>query len=79
MCSYQETAVIIEKDIENLNSLKKIDQFINFRLFYHLNRCEKDNNCINCNFITNLRFVYVENLLNGTNGVENCQNFCRKH
>ena len=79
MCSYQETAVIIQKDIENLNSFKQIDQFINLCLFCHLKRCEKDNNCINCNFITNLRFVYVENVLDSTNGVENCQAFCRKH
>ena len=34
-----ETAVIIEKEIENLNSYEKIDQFIGLCNFCYLNRC----------------------------------------
>ena len=37
-----ETAVKIEKDIENLSSLIKFDQFINLGYFYHVCCCQKD-------------------------------------
>lgn len=37
MSYHQETAVKIEKDIVELNSFKKFDQFINLCLFSHLN------------------------------------------
>ena len=47
--------------------------FINLCSFYHSNRCEKDNDCVNWNFIINLRFIHVENLINSVKGVENYQ------
>lgn len=77
MSYHQETAVKIEKDIVELNSFKKFDQFINLCLFSHLNWCEKDNDCVNCNFI--VRNVYVENLSDNVNGVGSLQNYCRKY
>lgn len=65
----QETAVIIEKDIGELNYLHKFDQCINVSVDYHLNRCEKGQGCSNCKLLLNLRFIYVENLIDG-DGVE---------
>ena len=73
----QETTVKIEKDIAELNSFKKFDQLINLCSFSHLNRCETDNDCVNCNFI--VRNVYVENLIDNANGVGSLQNYCRKY
>ena len=76
--AYQENAVIIEKDIEELNSLNKFHQYIKLCTFYHLNRCENGKKCSNCEFILNIRYIYVENLINGA-GVDNLQNYCRKN
>ena len=42
----QETAVIIEMDIEELRSLHKFDQYINLCEYYHLNRCKNGQGCI---------------------------------
>lgn len=76
--AYQENAVIIEKDIEELNSLNKFHQYIKLCTFYHLNRCENGEKCSNCEFILNIRYIYVENLINGA-GVDNLKNYCRKY
>ena len=76
--AYQENVVIIEKDIEELNSLYKFHQYIKLCTFYHLNRCENGKKCSNCEFILNIRYIYVENLINGA-GVDNLQNYCRKN
>ena len=56
-----ETAVVIEKEIECLNSYEKIDQFIGLCNFHHLHRCENID-CSNCKFILNFRYMYVENI-----------------
>ena len=34
---HQETAVAIEKDIEELNRFSKFDQFITLSTYYHVN------------------------------------------
>ena len=44
---HQETSVIIEYDIEELNSMHKSDQYINVYAFYHLNSCENGVGCSN--------------------------------
>ena len=75
--AYQENAVIIEKDIEELNSLNKFHQYINLCTFYHLNRCENGEKCSNYEFILNIRYIYIENLINGA-GVDNLQNYSGK-
>ena len=74
-----ETAVIIEKQIEYLNSFKKIDNFISLCGFYHANRCEADDGCLNCKFIIDVRFLYLEMLQDQENGVDKIQNFFRLH
>lgn len=78
MAVYKETAVIVEKEIEKLNSFKKIDQYIRLSTYYHVNRCEKDD-CTNCTFINKICYIYHENYTDKENEVMNLQNICRKH
>ena len=54
-----ETAVKIEKNIENLSSLIKFDQFINLGYFCHVCCCQKDK-CGKCLFLCNLWYIFVE-------------------
>ena len=42
MAQYEETAVVIEKEIEKLSSLEKFEGFICLSIYYHVNRCEND-------------------------------------
>ena len=56
----EETAVAIDKDIEELNRFNKYDQFITLSRYYHVNRCELEINCKKCDFVLNLRYLYVE-------------------
>ena len=74
---HQETAVTIEKDIEELNCLDKFAKYISLCTYYHLNRCENDIDCSNCTFILNLGYLYAENLISGN--IENLQKYCRFH
>lgn len=60
---HQETAVIIEKDIEELNSMHKFDQSIN-----HLNRCENGVRRSYWDFLLKLRYIYIEHLV-GRDGI----------
>ena len=43
-----ETAVQIEKDIEELSSLQKFDQFIKLVDFFHVERCRNNDLLIVC-------------------------------
>ena len=54
-----ETAVIIQKDIEDLNMLNRFDQYINFSTYFHLHRSERDD-CGNCNFLLNHRYICLK-------------------
>ena len=75
---HQETAVAIEKDIEELNRFDKSDQFITLSMYYHVNRYELRINCKKCNLVLNLRYLYLENFVNGyITNVEKLQNYCR--
>lgn len=47
-----ETAIQIEKDIEHLSSMPKLNQFINLANFYHLYRCQIENAAIVILFAT---------------------------
>ena len=72
-----ERAVIIQKDIADLNMLNRFDQYINLSTYFHLNRSER-HDCDNCNFLLNLRYIYVEVLVNQNgDGVEKLRNYCR--
>ena len=71
-----ETAVIIEKETENLNSYEKIDQFIGLCNFCYLNRCENID-CSNCRLLLNLKYLFIEDLTVQKTGVDKIQKFCR--
>ena len=51
-------AVVIEKEIEALNDLKKFDRFIVLSLYYYVDCC-KHSNCSNCKFMMELRNIYL--------------------
>ena len=72
-----ETAVKIEKDIENLWCLEKFDHFILLFSFYHLHRC-KIKDCKNCKFLINLRFIYEESTVNRICSIDKLQTFSRQ-
>ena len=76
--AYEETAVIIEKEIEKLNTLEKCDKFILLGTYFHVNRCENDD-CRNCTFINKLCYIYNGNYNGGENEVLNLQKICRKY
>ena len=48
---HPETAAVIEKDIQELNSLHRFDKFINSSAYCQLNRSENGAKCSNCNFL----------------------------
>ena len=68
----------IEREIENLCDMGKFDNFLNVANLYHVKRC-RENNCGTYNFICNLRYLYIENLLNKTLDVENFKKYCRNN
>ena len=78
MTDFEETAVVIEKEIEKLYNSKKFNQFICLCTVYHVNRCQNEK-CINCNFLNELEHVYFENYPDEVNGTECLQNLCRVH
>ena len=59
--SEEETAVIIEKEIENLDRFKKFNRFIFLNNCYHVNRCQRAD-CINYKFINELSSIYNVNV-----------------
>ena len=76
-----ETAASVEKYIEELDSFKKFDQFINLSTHYHLNKCTNGNICNRCDFIINLWYLQDEKFINNeATNIEKLQNYCRiKH
>ena len=76
--AYEETALIIEIEIEELNNLEKFGQFIDLTTFYHLRRC-RHNFGNNCTFIDKITNVYIENFHNEENGINNLQKLCREY
>ena len=73
-----KTAVIIEKEIEKLDCLEKIQRFVILCFFYHGDLC-KHNNCVNCSFIDKLSYIYTENFPDKKSGMLGLQQFCRKY
>ena len=67
---YEETAVIVEMEIENFNNLNKFGRLIISVTFYNLRQCQHII-CSNCTFIDNFH--------DEENAVNNLKNFCREH
>ena len=72
-----EIAAQIQKDIEEFSSLLKFDQFIKLASFYHVELCENDD-CINCMFVINLRYLYIEQITLKSNSVDSLQKYCKE-
>ena len=71
-----DIAVQIEKDIEELSSLIKIDRFLKLTDYYYVERCENID-CSNCLFVINVRYLYVQNAVVKNNSVAPLQKYCR--
>lgn len=65
-----------EKEILRLDSLKKFDDFIEVLSFYHVKRCEHED-CSQCLFVVNLRYLYVEHFTQELEITEPLRNYCR--
>lgn len=71
-----ETAVQIEKHIEQLTFLEKLQQFLKLADFYHVERCENID-CSNCLFVINLRYLYLQNTVLENNSIAPLKKYCR--
>ena len=56
-------------------SLKKFDDYIKVLSFYHAERCEHDD-CCQCLFAINLRYVYTEHVTHEKKDVKQLRNYC---
>ena len=61
--------------IAELDSMEKVDNFLKILSYYHVERCEYQD-CSQCIFTINLRYLYVENTVQGNNSVVPLQQFC---
>ena len=53
---------LLEILIEDFNTLKKFDDYIKVLSFYRVERCKQDD-CLQCLFAINLRYVYNEHII----------------
>ena len=61
--------------IAELDSMEKFDNFLKVLSYYHVERCEYED-CRQCIFTINLRYLYVENTVQGNNFVVPLPQFC---
>ena len=64
----------IDSNIKELTSLQKIDEFLKSADFYHVERCENED-CSNCFFVINLRYLYAQNEIVNDDSVLPLQKF----
>lgn len=62
-----------ESEIPKLDTLKKFDDFLKVS-FYHVERC-KNEDCSQCLFAVNLRYLYVEHCTQGLVNVVSLRNY----
>ena len=60
----------------DFNTLKKFDDFLKVLSFYHVERCERED-CSQCLFAINFRYVYTEHVVQNKEGVEELKNYCK--
>ena len=72
-----ETAEQTEKYIEELTSLQKFDQFLKLVDFFQVESC-KNNDCSNCMFVINLRYLYIEKTISQVDSVDSLQKYHRE-
>ena len=56
-------------------SLKKFDDYLKVLSYYHLERCEMEN-CSQCLFVINLRYVYTGHIIQEEKDVKELRNYC---
>ena len=61
--------------IAELDSMENFDNFLKVLSYYHVERCDCEN-CSQYIFTINLRYLYVENTVQGNNSVVPLQQFC---
>ena len=66
---------LLEILIEDFNTLKKFDDYVKVLSFYHVERCEQDD-CSQCLFGINLRYVYTEHVIQENKDVKKLRNYC---
>ena len=64
----------IENEINELSSMKKVDDFLKLADFYHVERCENEV-CSNCLFVVNLSYLNLQNTAHKQGSVENLKKF----
>ena len=60
----------------DFNTLKKFDDFLKVFNFYHVQRCERED-CSQCLFAINLRYVYTEYVVQNKEVVQELKNYCK--
>ena len=66
----------IDNDIKELSSLQKFIEVLKPADFYPIERC-KNQDCSNCVFITNLKYLYAQNQVVDDDSVLPLQKFCK--
>ena len=69
----QEDAV--EFLLQDFVNLKKFDDYLKVLSFYHVERRKQDN-CSQCIFVINLRYVYTEHVVQEKKVVKELRNYC---
>ena len=64
----------IENEINELSSMKKVDDFLKLADFYHVERCENEV-CSNCLFVVNLSYLNLQNTAHKQGSVAPLQKF----
>lgn len=64
----------IENEINELSSMKKVDDFLKLADFYHVERCENEV-CSNCLFVVNLSYLNLQNTVHKQGSVAPLQKF----
>ena len=65
-----------EQELKKFTDLEHFDSFLKVMFFYHTERCEH-NDCSQCFFVLNLRYLYTENRIQQKDSVETLKNYCR--
>ena len=65
-----------EQELEKFADLEHFDSFLKVMSFYHTERCEHDD-CSQCFFVLNLRYLYTEHRAQQKDSVEALKNYCR--
>lgn len=61
--------------LSDFNTLKKFDDYIKVLIFYHVDRCEKDD-CSQCLFTVNLRYLFTEHEVQEKKDVVRLRYYC---